>query len=511
MVIRSILILGCLLASSLGIAQTKSFSDGFVYLDQNKNGKLDSGELGVKGVSVSNGLEVIQTDADGYWKLPVRNEEAIFVVKPAGYQVGVKSNQLPKHYFLFDDVEQAAKNKSKLNFPLQRNDEPEQFDVLFWGDPQARGMKEVEYIAHDVVEECLATEARFGVSLGDLVADDPLLMDSISQYIGHIGIPWYNIFGNHDNDRQAKTNQERDDTFERFFGPSTYAFEYGQVVFIALNNIFYGDDGRYSPHFTSEQIAFVKSYLRAVPVDRLVVLMMHAPIIECDNKEAILELIQDRKHSFSISGHAHEQAHLFLDAGQGWRGAEAHHHLVNATVCGSWWCGLKDEFGIPHATMNDGAPNGYSIVSFDENSYKIRFKAARRPADYQMNIYLPEQIDAAKAGEQVVVVNVFAGSEKSVVEMQVNGQGSWFNLEKKDQIDPQSLQVHLLNSYLDLEKGDHKLEDFLGYPMDYPSVSTHMWEGKLPDNLTSGVHKLTVRTKDMFGQEWKAYRLFRVN
>lgn len=42
---------------------------------------------------------------------------------------------------------------------------------------------------------------------------------------------------------KAKTNEERDDTFEKFFGPGTYAFEYGQVVFIALNDIYFQHSG----------------------------------------------------------------------------------------------------------------------------------------------------------------------------------------------------------------------------------------------------------------------------
>ncbi len=78
---------------------------------------------------------------------------------------------------------------------------------------------------------------------------------------------------------------------------------------------------------------------------------------------------------------------------KGWHGTTPHHHLINATVCGSWWCGLNDERGIPHATMNDGAPNGYSVITFEGNKYNVRFKAAGRPVDYQMNIYLPDDID----------------------------------------------------------------------------------------------------------------------
>jgi DNA repair exonuclease SbcCD nuclease subunit len=263
------------------------------------------------------------------------------------------------------------------------------FSVLFFADTQARGLREVDFILRDVVEECIGTDAAFGVSLGDIVADDPNLFAEVSQGIGQIGIPWYNIFGNHDNDRDAKSNGDRDATFNRFFGPSTYAFEYGRVAFIGLNNIYFPPEGRYRTHITETQLTFVENYLSHVPADMLVVLMMHAPLVRSENREILYEILKDRKYTFSISGHVHEQINVFVTDEMGWKGSEPHHHLINATVSGSWWCGLHDELGIPHATMNDGAPNGYSVITFDGNTYSVRFKAARRPENYQMNIYMP--------------------------------------------------------------------------------------------------------------------------
>src|SRR5690606_18923289 len=144
---------------------------------------------------------------------------------------------------------------------------------------QARGLREVNFIMHDVVEECMGTDASFGVSLGDIVADDPGLFAEVSQGIGQIGIPWYNIFGNHDHDRNESENIYKDKTFRSHFGPSTYAFEYGQVVFIGLNNIYFNPGGKYSSRLDEGQLDFVRNYLEYVPEEKLVVLMMHVPIV----------------------------------------------------------------------------------------------------------------------------------------------------------------------------------------------------------------------------------------
>ena len=48
------------------LAQSAS---GYVFHDNNKNGIKDVGENGLKGISVSNGIDVIQTDGEGKWSL----------------------------------------------------------------------------------------------------------------------------------------------------------------------------------------------------------------------------------------------------------------------------------------------------------------------------------------------------------------------------------------------------------------------------------------------------------
>jgi hypothetical protein len=478
---------------------------GTVFLDQNSNGFPDKTEKGIRGVYVSNGKEVVETDADGKWTLPVCNGTGIFVIKPADYAVPLSRDQIPQHFFLYRKAD-----SPQVNFPLTKSSSPEKFKVLFFGDTQTRGLKEVNYMNHDVVEECIGTDALFGVSLGDITADGPELFEEVNRGIAQIGIPWYNTFGNHDCDRDTEVNEEKDDSFERIYGPSTYAFEYGQVVFITLNNIYFRPGGKYRPHFTDDQLEFVKNYLATVPLEKLIVLMMHAPVVACDNREKLFGLLQGRSHTFSISGHVHEQMHVFAGKESGWKGNTLHHHLINATVCGSWWCGLQDETGIPHATMNDGAPNGYSVITFDGNRYSIRFKAARKPENYQMNIYLPETISVRELGKTNLLVNVFAGSERSVVEMELDRQGNWIPLKQVRTTDPECYRMYQLSTYLKEAVNGIPLEDIFGYMMDKPSKTDHMWEALLPDDILPGTHTVTVRTADMFGQVWQANRIFRV-
>lgn len=491
------------------VAQTTA--RGIVFDDANGNGARDAGEPGVAGVCVSNGCEAVRTDSGGAWSLAVSDDTILFVVKPTGWMNPLGDYRLPRFYYLHKPngspplatpgVAPTGPLPESVDFPLRRQEEPDRFRAVCFADPQARGLREVNFITHDVVEELIGMDAAFGVTLGDIVADDPELFGAISAITGQIGIPWYYVMGNHDHNRGATNDAESDETFERYFGPTTYAFEYGKAVFIALDNVFVipgGDETR----LTDAQLQFVREYLAGVPMDRLVVFMMHIPIVATKNREDLFRLIENRPHTFSISGHTHEQAHLFLDEKAGWRGVEPHHHFINATVSGSWWCGLMDETGIPHATMNDGGPNGYSIIEFDGAQYRIRFKAARRPADYQMNIYVPAEAALGELESVEVLVNVFAGSDRSKVEMRLGDTGSWAPLEQTRAIDPQCLRMY--------EQNEHLNEEVFGWKMDYPSKTSHMWKGTLPPVAEPGAYTLTVRATDMFGQTDTAHRIIRI-
>ncbi len=499
----------------------QQIATGVVFHDLNKNKQRDKGEPGIANVCVSNGKEVAKTDKSGKWVLPSSNDAGFFVIKPADYSVPLNVDNLPQHYYLHKPdgspttksigVAPTGSLPMSIDFPLWAQKPEKKFSVMLFSDTQTRGLTEVNYVTRDVVEECIGTNARFGISLGDIVADDPNLFAEMNQSISQIGIPWYNIFGNHDFNRGATDNLYSDETFERFYGPSSYAFEEGEVVFIGLKNVYFSPDGKYKGHFTEEQLAFVKNYLSLVPHNKLVVLMMHIPVVICDNRTVLFDIIQKRPYAFSVSGHTHTTIQLFVDEKYGWKGTVPHHHFVNTTVSGSWWCGLKDEVGIPHATMNDGAPNGYSIVTFDGNKYSVQFKAARRPANYQMNIYWPDEVSQAASDTLSLLVNVFAGSARSKVEFQINQQPTWIPLQLTPTRDPANQAMHELSPYLEAEVKGTKLDKVLGWTMDKPSISTHIWAGKLPTKLSVGTHRITIKTTDMYGQTYVAYRVFRVN
>lgn len=151
---------------------------GVVFMDSNNKGVLDSGENGIKGVCVSNGKDVVLTNAKGEWQLAVSDNFNVFVIKTTDYSVSLNKKFIPQHSFLKTSKQSSPES---INSPLIPNTENKKFSVLLFGDTQARGTKEVDYIYRDVVDELIGTDAVFGISLGDNVADEPELMDEIIQ------------------------------------------------------------------------------------------------------------------------------------------------------------------------------------------------------------------------------------------------------------------------------------------------------------------------------------------
>lgn len=484
-----------------GTAYAEQIASGYVYVDENGNGQREASERGLRGVRVSNGREVAATDASGRYELKVKDDTVIFLIKPRDYMVALDENNLPKFYYLhkpngspreleYGGVAPTGALPESVDFGLIRRPEKDEFEVIIFGDPQPNNIGDINHLAHDIVEELVGTRAAFGTALGDLMADKLNLYEPYNEVMGRIGIALFNVPGNHDMNLDVASDEEANETWKRIFGPTTYSFDWGAVHFICVDNVIYHGEGEsYSGGFNEQQLEFIKNDLKYVPKDALVVLMMHIPLDEVD-ASVLFSLLKDRDYTLSLAGHDHEIRQLFIGADEGWEGSGLHHHVVAGAICGIHWLGVKDEYGIPAAMTHCGSPNGYLIVTFNGNQYKIRFKAPRRPADEQMHIFAPSEINSAESADTEVIVNVFFGNEKSLTEMKIGEDGKWTKMKREVRHDP-----YLVSTV----PSGHPLGDV-----------EHLWVAKLPANMPSGTQVMYFRSKDMYGQMAYGKRIIRV-
>ncbi|MBW2666091.1 MAG: hypothetical protein JRE13_07355, partial [Deltaproteobacteria bacterium] len=150
------LVLGC---AGTPIAPEAGFATGVVFHDRNGNGKRDRFDFGIRGVALSNGREVVRSDAGGRYRLPVADDFTLFVVKPSGWTVATDANNLPRFYYRhkpagspanshFPGVAPTGPRPASIDFPLTRHREPKTFDVVLFGDTQPYWISEVDTLSH---------------------------------------------------------------------------------------------------------------------------------------------------------------------------------------------------------------------------------------------------------------------------------------------------------------------------------------------------------------------------
>lgn len=340
---------------------------------------------GLAGVMVSDGRDVVITDAHGAWELNAKPGAAVFVIKPPGWTY-LESAGVP----LISPS--CAMPAGSLDFRLRPQDEQDAFEVALFADTQAANAQELDYVRCEIARSVPRAGYAFVINHGDVMGDDLRLLTPYKDIVRGTGMIWHHCPGNHDMDFAAPSNAFAFDTWKREIGPAHYAFQYANATFIVLNNVEYLGAGAqplegrlYRGIIGEEQLAFVTNVLKHTPRDNLVVLSMHVPLVSFENPNApgdntadrahLMHLLSEFPNTVSFSGHSHTTEHHYLGREDGFTGPAPHHHHVLTAFCGSWWGGPLNEHGIPVSDSRDGSPRGYHVLRVEGNAYKTRFVA----------------------------------------------------------------------------------------------------------------------------------------
>ena len=156
-----------------------------------------------------------------------------------------------------------------------------------------------------------------GSSRGSM-ADDLTLFPEYLRILNETGIAWHHCPGNHDMNFDAPDSRHAFETWKRFIGPTSYAFQYAGATFILLNNVeYFGCDNKlqggraYRGRIGNDQLRFIDNVLRNVPQNDLIVVSMHIPLQSFDNPDgaadttidrtALLRLLSHRPYSVSFA------------------------------------------------------------------------------------------------------------------------------------------------------------------------------------------------------------------
>lgn len=254
------------------------------------------------------------------------------------------------------------------------NMEAQGLRVAFIGDPQVDDITELEYARRSIYAELKQRkDLDLIIILGDLVNDKTALIAPSKESLDSLSCPWFAVPGNHDFDVYRGEDKVRDlATWTDIIGYRDTSFVQSGVRFILMNNVLYSKDKGYSGRFDKEAMNYIDSLARISHNDMSVVLATHIPVSAMDQKDSIVNIFRDHKKVIYVSGHTHTIARQDMteDGSQ--------QELVAGATCGTWWRGIKDEYGIPYALQNCGSPRGYFIADFSRNDCRLDYKTVQR-------------------------------------------------------------------------------------------------------------------------------------
>jgi len=359
-------------------------------------GKVSCGLEGLKGVVVSDGIDVTVTGDDGVYQLKSKKKNGyVFISIPSGYDV-LTTGVIPQFYKYLKYGSAAAE---RVDFSLLKADQSE-YTVLYFGDIHLAGRN----FCHDVdqfrefasdVKQYSKGKKTYAITLGDMSWD--VYWSSgfdLTKYLSEmnstlLGLPVFHTMGNHDNDCTQSGDFEGAGAFRSSIGPNWYSFNIGPVHFVVLDDISYVNDPvgdrNFSAKISDEELSWLVKDLSFISYDTPVVLVSHVPFYRQDgsdyirNVDQVLSVLKYFKNVEVVSGHTHVIVNT--DKCQENNVFERN----SGAVCGAWWVSGGNYPGL--LLCSDGAPGGYRVMTVDGDGISWLYKGTGRQDDFQMRCY----------------------------------------------------------------------------------------------------------------------------
>ena len=404
--------------------------------ENNVYGVVSCGGKGIADVVVSDGFEVVKTDADGVYQFKSNKTHGyVFVSVPSGYEAP-SEGVMPKFHQHFT---KAKPEVERIDFPLVEAVGQDNHTMLVFGDihlaNRTSDARQFTEFTTDVNEYLTANPGKktYALTLGDMTWELYWVSNkySFDEYVRDInkikGIQVFNTIGNHDHEMAKGVVGDFDTVikYKKTIAPTYYSFNIGKVHYIVLDDINCkntgaGDSGSrvYDDFVVQEQLDWLKKDLSFVSTSTPLVITMHAPLYNdsqngsLNNTSAFEEIVKPYT-THVWTGHTHKMYNVDKTSSN-----KIFEHNAGA-VCATWWWTGHWTSGLHLA--QDGAPGGYSVINVSGTDFKWKFKGTGRDADYQFRTY--DRNEIALTGDAYVA----SGKDKAKFEEAV---GDWKNVDK---------------------------------------------------------------------------------
>ncbi len=368
-------------------------------------GKVSCEGIGIAGVQVTDGTQIVETDKKGNYLLQTaNNSELVYYSLPSGYESPIR-NGVPVFYAPIS----ANAKVQKVDFELIKAKKSQQKHTLIaWADPQVLEIEEfalMDKVLDDINQTIAATASDvpvYAISLGDNVFDKMDFFDDYKKAISKVKVPFYHVIGNHDMDYNNRSNELSAKSYSAAFGPTHFSYNIGNVHYVVLKDVFYyGYSYRYMGYITENQLAWLEKDLQKVKKGSTVIVSLHIPTVFNESKEAEYATVLSNSvmnnaalfkilspfRSHILAGHSHTQWNTIVSP------TIIEH--VHAAASAAWWQG---EIGL------DGTPKGYTVYEIDGDSLSWYFKGVGMSKSEQFKAY---SIGADARYTDCFIANVF--------------------------------------------------------------------------------------------------------
>ena len=344
------------------------------------------------GVVVSDGFKSYKSAADGSYRIDSDLSKAKFVSAsiPDGYKASVE-NGIPAFFKRLSDEGKVNGKYQRLDFTFTPG--ASSWTMLIAADVQPRAKTEdwdkFAYHSLDVAQDFYAEVSAYaktlsgnvcGVMLGDIVHEDMSLYAQYKTGLKKMGIPFFNVIGNHDNNLNKADDVAGAEDFEKNLGPTNYSFNMGGFHVIVLDNIIMKSvsgrlNKKYDEGLTDDIWNWLQGDLRYVSYSTPLIVCSHAPLIASNGGSArytkaahgndYAALLAKYKRAYSFSGHTH-QAYNSNGSTVAYKNLETH---IVTRCCGPMW---DNEW-----VNSDGLPRGYVVATLSGGNIRWQYRATR--------------------------------------------------------------------------------------------------------------------------------------